>query len=68
LSAFIGLQEPEQEFDLLKICPSAEEYAHDVFAFFRACDAAGIETIYCETVEETGIGRALMDRLKRAAN
>ncbi len=65
--AFIGLKEPENEFDLIKICASVEEYAHEVFAFFRTCDAQEIETIYCETVEESGIGLALMDRLKRAA-
>ena len=66
-SAYIGLDEPVQEFDLKKICKSAEEYAREVFAFFRECDAAGIETIYCQTVKETGIGLALMDRLRRAA-
>jgi len=65
-SAFIGLSEPPKKFDLTKICASAEEYAHEVFAFFRECDALGIETIYCEIVAEKGIGTALMDRLRRA--
>jgi L-threonylcarbamoyladenylate synthase len=68
LSAFIGLEEPNEKFELKKICSSVEEYAHEIFAFFRACDAAGIKTIFCQTVEESGIGRALMDRLKRAAD
>ena len=67
LSAFIGLSEPKANFDLMKICASPEEYAHEVFAFFRECDHAGIKTIYCETVAEKGIGSALMDRLRRAA-
>jgi len=66
-SAFIGLSNPEIKFDLTKICRSVEEYAREVFAFFRECDRAGIETIYCETVEEKGIGAALTDRLQRAA-
>ena len=66
-SAFIGLNEPEKAFDLVKICSSVEEYAHSVFAFFRECDAQEIKTIYCETVAASGIGLALMDRLKRAA-
>ena len=66
-SAFIGVTEPEQNFELVKICASVEEYAHEVFAFFRECDAKKIETIYCESVEEKGIGLALMDRLGRAA-
>jgi Sua5/YciO/YrdC/YwlC family protein len=65
--AFIGLHEPSGEFGTVKICRSVEEYAREVFAFFRECDRRGIKMIFCETVEEKGIGLALMDRLKRAA-
>ena len=65
--AFIGLSEPFGEFGIVKICGSVAEYAHEVFAFFRECDALKIKTIECEIVEEKGIGTALMDRLKRAA-
>ncbi|MDQ3323016.1 MAG: L-threonylcarbamoyladenylate synthase [Acidobacteriota bacterium] len=65
--AFVGLDEPETDFDFVKICRSVEDYAHSVFDFFRQCDRAGIEKIFCQTVEEKGIGLALMDRLKRAA-
>ena len=65
--AFIGLSAPEQNFDLMKICGSIEEYAHEVFNFFRECDRRAVETIYCRTVEEKGIGSALMDRLKRSS-
>jgi L-threonylcarbamoyladenylate synthase len=66
-AAFIGLRKSENDFELEKICDSVEDYAHSVFDFFRNCDSQKIATIYCETVEETGIGLALMDRLKRAA-
>ncbi len=66
-AAFIGLSAPTSEFELVKICADVEEYAHEVFAFFRECDRLGIGTICCERVGETGIGRALMDRLRRAA-
>lgn len=66
-SAFIGLNRPENNFDLEKICESVADYAHSVFEFLRKCDTNGIETVYCEAVEEKGIGMALMDRLKRAA-
>ena len=45
-----------------------EEYAQRLFQFFRDCDAAGITVIYCEAVSETGLGLALMDRLRRAAH
>jgi L-threonylcarbamoyladenylate synthase len=65
--AFIGLDKPEQKFDLIKICVSVEEYAHEFFNFFRECDREKIEIIYCQAVEEKKIGRALMDRLDRAA-
>ncbi|CAN5310129.1 L-threonylcarbamoyladenylate synthase [soil metagenome] len=66
-SAFIGLNIPRKKFKLVKFCQSVEHYAHSVFAFFRECDARNIETIYCETVDASGIGLALMDRLKRAS-
>ncbi len=66
-TAFIGLSEPSYRMDLVKICETVEDYAHSVFAFFRQCDKANIQTIYCETVTEKGIGSALMDRLKRAS-
>jgi L-threonylcarbamoyladenylate synthase len=65
--AYIGIASPDFEVDLLKICGNVEEYAREVFAFFRECDGKNITTIYCETVEEKGLGLALMDRLKRAA-
>jgi len=66
-AAFIGLQDHGVAFTKRSICGSAAEYAHRVFAFFRECDAAGIDVIFCQRVDETGIGRALMDRLRRAA-
>ncbi|HXG84164.1 MAG TPA: L-threonylcarbamoyladenylate synthase [Pyrinomonadaceae bacterium] len=65
--AFIGLNLPDEKFDSIKICASVEDYAHSVFDFFRQCDRREIEKIFCQTVEEYGIGLALMDRLKRAA-
>ncbi len=67
LNSFIGLNKPPEKFESVKICASVEEYAHELFNFFRECDRENINTIYCETVEETGIGLALMDRLKRAS-
>ena len=66
-SSFIGLSKLDEKIELVKICTSVEEYAHELFNFFRECDRKNIKTIYCETVEETGIGLALMDRLKRAS-
>lgn len=66
-SAYLGLNRPDQEFKKALLCTSVEIYAHVVFEFFRECDREEIDTIFCETVEEKGIGAALMDRLRRAS-
>lgn len=66
-SAYIGINERGEGFEMMRICRSTEEYAHSVFEFFRECDRRGLKTIYCESVDEKGIGSALMDRLRRAA-
>ena len=66
-SAYIGVSRPEVAFATQHICSNIEEYAHEMFEFFRDCDRSGIETIYCESVGEAGIGAAIMDRLRRAA-
>ncbi len=66
-TAFIGLAEPDWSPTLLRVCVSVEEYAHEVFEFFRECDRKGIETIVCQPVTEEGLGTALMDRIRRAA-
>jgi L-threonylcarbamoyladenylate synthase len=69
-AAFIGLRAPANlaAFKRSRLCAQVEEYAHELFAFFRECDQAGVETIYCEAVAESGLGRALLDRIERAAH
>ena len=66
-SAYIGMLRPDAGFQIDRICDSPEEYAHSLFEFFRECDRLGIKKIYCQSVNEDGIGAALMDRLRRAA-
>jgi L-threonylcarbamoyladenylate synthase len=66
-AAFIGISETDERFEIRKICDSVEDYAHSLFEFFRESDRRNIDTIYCEEVAEDGIGGALMDRLRRAA-
>ncbi|MEW6060700.1 MAG: L-threonylcarbamoyladenylate synthase [Bacteroidota bacterium] len=67
-SAYIGLQKiGKKKFGLSKVCRTQEEYARSLFHFFRECDRKGIQTIYCEQVSEDGIGLALMDRIRKAA-
>ncbi|MBO0859691.1 MAG: threonylcarbamoyl-AMP synthase [Chloracidobacterium sp.] len=69
-SAYIGLIAPPDVavFDRVLICKGVEEYARELFNFFRDCDDRGIETIFCQTVDEKGLGLALMDRIRRAAS
>jgi L-threonylcarbamoyladenylate synthase len=68
-AAYIGLQSHPQaaEFALHQVCASVEEYARALFDFFRQCDAAGVAVLWCQTVAEKGLGLALMDRIRRAA-
>ncbi len=65
-AAYIGITSPDAAFGLTKICESKEEYARVLFEFFRECDRQDIDFIFCEPVEESGIGAALMDRIRRA--
>ena len=66
-SAVIGLDAPAGQFILARHCGSVADYAREIYRFFRECDEAGVEVIYCQTVPERGIGLALMDRLGRAS-
>ena len=66
-SAFIGLSEPPEGISLCKRCRNLEEYGSELFSFFRLCDSKGIATIYCELPSNLGLGRAIRDRLMRAA-
>lgn len=67
-SAWIGLGTPPTGIALGRSCRTIHAYAKELFHFFRACETAGIGTIYCQPVALRGIGVALMDRLQRAAS
>ncbi|MBN1776591.1 MAG: threonylcarbamoyl-AMP synthase [Clostridiales bacterium] len=45
-----------------------ETIAQTLFAALREMDETGVEIILCEAVETSGIGLAVMNRLRRAAN
>jgi L-threonylcarbamoyladenylate synthase len=68
VSGYIGVSTPADRFGFVRICRDSNEYARSLFEFFRDCDRRGLTNIYCEAVEETGIGRALMDRIRRASS
>ena len=42
-------------------------YARGLFAGLRDAESARVKTLFVETVPEGGVGRAVMDRLRRAA-
>ena len=67
--AYIGLTSPPgaERFGKVHRADDLEAYAHDLFHIFRACDEQKIAVIYAQTVPSTGLGRALNDRLRRAA-
>jgi L-threonylcarbamoyladenylate synthase len=46
---------------------SVDEYGQRLFAALLEAEAAGVDVLLVETVPEEGIGRAIMDRLRRAA-
>lgn len=67
-AAYIGLRGVgARPFGMKKVCRSVTEYARLLYRFFRECDDRGIETVYCETVSEDGLGLALMDRIRKAS-
>jgi L-threonylcarbamoyladenylate synthase len=65
--AYAGLNPPPAPVGVSRTFNSVEEYAASLFEFFRECDRRGVKRIYCEAVEEQGIGGALMDRIRRAS-
>lgn len=69
LLGYIGLDGPvgPELYHRIRICRDASEYASELYAFFRACEDDGIEEIHCARVPAVGVGRAVMDRLERAA-
>ncbi len=65
-TAYIGLTPPAFKPTYSLIASSPEDYARQLFAFFRECDRRGLSFIYAEPIAPTGLGRALMNRLYKA--
>ncbi|HMP73728.1 MAG TPA: L-threonylcarbamoyladenylate synthase [Kiritimatiellia bacterium] len=68
-AGYLGLVEAPAELRFLRrqVCGNVEGYARRLYGFLRACDAAGANRIYCQKVPGSGLGRAVGDRLARAA-
>jgi L-threonylcarbamoyladenylate synthase len=54
--------------EVLSESGNLEHAATGLFAALRALDGGGFRRVYAVAVPEAGIGRAIMDRLRRAAN
>jgi L-threonylcarbamoyladenylate synthase len=54
-------------FGWYKKCDSIEDLAVSLFEFFREADRRGLRRIYCQKCDNTGLGRAITDRLLRAS-
>ena len=72
-SAFIGLEASvdshsfQNIFQKTLLCSSVEEYAANLFSFFRDCDSEHIQTIFCEPPPKHGLGNTILDRLIKAS-
>ena len=60
--------QPFKTIEVLSPKGSMTEAACNFFSFLHRLDSAGLDVIYAETFPETGLGRAIMDRLRRAAH
>ncbi len=68
IMAYIGMEASNENiYAFTMVVKNAEHYARELFSFFRRCEKQGIDVIHCQRVPETGIGKALMDRLDRAS-
>lgn len=68
-TCYIGIEPPPPAAGYMASCVvrTLDEYARDLFDFFRHADRLGADQIECQQVPEIGLGTALMDRLKRAS-
>jgi L-threonylcarbamoyladenylate synthase len=62
----VGLDRPGLRVRLMPV--DLEAYGRDLFEALRELDATGVEAIFVEGIAEVGLGRAIMDRLRRAAS
>ena len=68
-AAMLSLVPPPhpEHFAWTNVYSSAEAYAADLFESFRRADRDQLAKLYCQAISEKGIGRGLMDRLRRAS-
>lgn len=62
-----SIQGPDGNGEFLLTVGSRTEYARLLYRAFHRFDALGVQVIVAQSVEESGIGRALMNRLRKAS-
>jgi hypothetical protein len=55
------------EVIIIQMPRSLKAYARRLFAVLRELDEQGVDVIVVEKLQERGLGRAIMDRLRRAS-
>ena len=55
------------KIEVLSSSGNLHEVAANLFSCLHRLDEAGLDVIYAEPVPEEGLGRAIMDRLRKAA-
>jgi L-threonylcarbamoyladenylate synthase len=70
---FLAFQKPQnflkfQHIEVLSKKGNFREAAANLFSAIRQLDASHLDLILAEAVPETGLGRAIMDRLRRATS
>ena len=68
-SGVLAFGEVDAGFAAAEVLPSDPMQAAPLFfSALRRLDACGLARIYARTISESGLGRAIMDRLRRAAH
>jgi L-threonylcarbamoyladenylate synthase len=62
-----GLSNLERSQFVRALPNSAELIAQQIYSLLREMDELGVQVVVVESIPETGIGAAVMNRLKRAA-
>lgn len=63
-----GAVAPPPGVQVLATPPDAAALATDLFALLRTAEEVGVTALVVEAVREEGVGRAVMDRLRRAVS
>lgn len=63
----IGFDAPPAPVVAIAVVHSADELGHRLYDALRTAEARDLDVVVVEAVAEVGIGRAVMDRLRRAA-